>query len=201
MGKDRQDLSEAGRALGPLAEIMRQVKEGELTPEQLQAIVEHRIPFNFRYEIFKVTVDCSMSLKQLLEACNLRKKRQDNHYNSLAHFSLKGFGKQEIELALVHLGWHSQTIQVHQQLSFNGLKAARIEHLLAFGANFPNIPEKENAPILALGSSYCADDLGRQAYPGLERHYQGERDFHIPCEDPDNLPGWPAYYRFLAIRK
>ena len=45
MKEYRQDLSEAGRCLGPLAEIIRQAKAGELTPEQLQAFAEHRNPF------------------------------------------------------------------------------------------------------------------------------------------------------------
>jgi len=54
MGKDRQDLSEAGRAMGPLAEIMRQVREGKLTADQLQLVVEGKNPFLNAPEIFLV---------------------------------------------------------------------------------------------------------------------------------------------------
>ncbi len=45
MANNRQDLTEAGRAMGPLAEIARQVKEGKLTAAQLQDVVEGRNPF------------------------------------------------------------------------------------------------------------------------------------------------------------
>jgi hypothetical protein len=46
MEKNRQDLSEAGRAMGPLQEIMRQVKDGKLTAEHLQLLVEGKNPFS-----------------------------------------------------------------------------------------------------------------------------------------------------------
>jgi len=45
MTRDRHDLSEAGRAMGPIGEIMRQVRDGKLTADQLQLVVEGKNPF------------------------------------------------------------------------------------------------------------------------------------------------------------
>lgn len=76
MEKNRQDLSQAGRAMGPLIEIMRQVKTGEITPEQLQSLVEHRNPFEpmdygktladlvrFYKEVFGIEADFTTALQ------------------------------------------------------------------------------------------------------------------------------------------
>lgn len=48
MSGNRDNLLEAGKAMGPLAELARQVKQGKLSAEQLQAVVEGKNPFKKR---------------------------------------------------------------------------------------------------------------------------------------------------------
>jgi len=45
MKGNREDLLEAGRAIGPLMELGKQVKQGKLTADQLQLVVEGKNPF------------------------------------------------------------------------------------------------------------------------------------------------------------
>ncbi|MFZ5364615.1 MAG: hypothetical protein ACOZBH_00170 [Patescibacteria group bacterium] len=65
MGKDRHDLLAAGRSLGMIQEIIRQVREGKLTPEHLQALIERRNPF-----ISEERKTTPITLDRILEALN-----------------------------------------------------------------------------------------------------------------------------------
>lgn len=71
--KNRHELLEAaGRALGPIGEIIRQAGTGELTARELQLVTEHKNPFACRQkkvlQFFPVEL-CGDYLRQFEDEC------------------------------------------------------------------------------------------------------------------------------------
>ncbi len=118
-------------------------------------------------ETYKVIVDYSMTLAEMIKAGNY------DWVNDaiVKRFKIQGSGKHAFDLVLVTVpeilewliaqGQASEeqiaekwvtTRQVIAYLSSHGLLAALIEHLLAFGAAYPEL--KRQFQIIALGSSF-----------------------------------------------
>lgn len=84
------------------------------------------------------------------------------------------------------------SIDAKELCGLDGWSAGQLEHLLVFGAMFPDAQKKN--PIIALGS-VCELD-GGQRVPGLW-YVDSERDLGLIWWDDD----WNARCRFLAVRK
>jgi hypothetical protein len=109
------------------------------------------------------------------------------------HFPLDDSQFGKFDLVLVHLNRVASTEEVLAHLDANDLAPAKIGHLLAFGAKYPNV--QREFPIIARGSSWVlrldyrlvpylvCDGVGR----GLGLSYCGI--------------GWLDRCRFLALRK
>jgi hypothetical protein len=76
-------------------------------------------------------------------------------------FPITGEGKQGLTAQLIHFNRRISTRDVLKELDKMGLRAGRIEELLAFGATFPEIQRKFF--VIALGS--VASPPGSTALP------------------------------------
>ena len=111
------------------------------------------------------------------------------------HFPLESDGTDGGEPVVVHLDRNATTDEVLAELDRRGLKPARIEHLLRYGANHPE--EQRQYPIVCLGSSWL-HPCGLRHFPSLDEA-GGLRELSLLWLDPGNQ--WYDDCRFLALRK
>ena len=144
-------------------------------------------------ESFKVLVDYS---KTLIEMIKLGRYNFVTDIND-QRFLLQGAGQHEVELVLVHLMDQPTTnkglVYLNEQV-----KPAKIEHLLSFGAKYPDIQREFR--VIALGSSFV-NDWGFRGYPFLYSG-GGMRGLRL-CwrHGTDAHAHWNDDCRFLAVRK
>jgi len=160
--------------------------------------------------IYKVIVDYSLSLSEMIKLGKYELVNDD----IIKHFTIQGSGKQATDLVLVTvmevLDWLiSQgqatkeqmaekwvtTKQVIAYLASHGLLAALIEHLLAFGATYPEL--QRQFPIIALGSVWF-HARGNRYYPSLGS--DGDRR-ELSLRWHGDGRRWGEACRFLALRK
>jgi len=183
-------IVEAVRELGGDDEDLRYLLANSvLVKEIAKLIIVGRVKAHGTY---KVVVDYGKTLAEMIQ---LGKYDWVSHDITDKHFPIQGAGTQEVELVLVHLNRDVTIKEALAHLDSNGLKVAGIEHLLAFGATYPEI--QKEFPVVALGSAWVDDD-GDRRYPFL-RFVGGGRGLGLSWDGDDNP--WRAYCRFLALRK
>lgn len=138
---------------------------------------------------FTTTVDCGMTLEQMIAAGNYDWVNPDI---TPERFPIKGTTRREEEPELVHFNRDISSDDAIAELDKRNMEPADIVDLLAFGAKYPDIQRK--FPVVALGSvagvhGYRAVAcLGRSgAGRGLSLYWFGG--------------GWSGHCRFLARRK
>jgi hypothetical protein len=142
--------------------------------------------------IFSVTVNYNQALAQMIKAGNYNWANDDI---TSEHFPIVGVGEKEYKLVYVHLDRSATTKEVLEEMNRRGLEPAKIEHLLFFGAKYPE--EQRKFPIVELGSDWV-HPLGRRLVAYLYV-VVGERGLSLDWGDPDVQ--WGDYYRFLAVSK
>ena len=181
-----------GRLQRRLDEVARRADEGSIsfepTMDALQQIIEGR--FGQKLDEYPVTIDYGMSLADMIEAGHYDWTNSDI---TAEHFPIKGRGKAEVKLELVHFDRAVSTDEALEELDKQGLRPAKIEELLAFGAAYPEI--QHEFPVICLGSVWSDRDDGRSV-PDLGRR-GSRRRLYLDWVALD----WPDYCRFLAVRK
>lgn len=112
---------------------------------------------------------------------------------TVEHFPLDNSQFGNFELVLVHLNRSVTSDEVLLYMDDHGLSPAKIGHLLAFGAKYPNV--QREFPIIALGSSWVSP-FGGRVVPYLDVRGSGRA---LRLLWPDSL--WGDCCRFLALRK
>lgn len=144
-------------------------------------------------ELIILTVDYGLTLEQMIAAGNYDWKNDDL---TDKRFPIKGEGVQEFEACLIHPNRSISSEDCIQLIKdadkTNPWQPAETEHLLAFGAKYPE--EQRKFPIIALGS--VGKVVGARYVPYL-RKGGSERDLDVDWFDG----GWSADCRFLAVRK
>lgn len=142
-----------------------------------------------------VTVTGSLTLEQMIAAGNYEWINGDINAQQ---FSIESREETEYETRLFHFSGLISTENVLTKIQeadkSNPWRAACIEHLLAYGAKFPD--EQRKHPIVALGSATHATFFGRRNVPYLYRRVIG-RSLHLEWRDNQ----WQPVYRFLAVRE
>jgi hypothetical protein len=100
---------------------------------------------------------------------------------TLNFFQVEGNGAVEFEGVLFHFGGGVSSDEAKKQIEAAGYEVGKIEHILCFGANYPE--EQRKFPIVGLGSVSGIGGSNR----GLNRSWWGS--------------DWPSHCRFLGIRK
>ncbi len=137
--------------------------------------------------IYPITVDYDLSLTQMI-----RQGRYSRHDENIidTHFPIKGEGAISFDLELISFDRKLPIQEVLTELESRGLVPAKIEHLLAFGAQYPDT--QREFFIVAFGSSWD------RRVPYLHKENNGERWLGLGRVGSTSGK-WQDYYRFLAI--
>lgn len=159
-----------------LGRILREA----LTPPEDKPAVPH----------YTVAVDYGMALADMIA---VGKYDWTNSDITTKHFSVRGEGKAEVEIQLVHFDRVMESDDVIRELDKQGLRPAKIEELLAFGANYPEV--QREFPVVALGSVWRDSDGYR--YVAYLHWLVRERSLYLFWFGRR----WFEVYRFAAVRK
>ncbi|MEK9179951.1 MAG: hypothetical protein AAB897_00880 [Patescibacteria group bacterium] len=143
-------------------------------------------------EVFRVTVDYSMTIEQMIAAG--RYDWQNNDVND-KHFPIPPSkrGKQEVAIELIKFDRDMESNEVLRELDKMGLRSAELPELLAFGAAYPE--KQREFPVVALGSVWHYWD-GDRGVACLCRHAGGRYlDLRWWCGR------WFSHGRFAAVSK
>jgi hypothetical protein len=136
-----------------------------------------------------VTVDYAKNLQDMVAAGRFDWVNSDI---TPKRFPIAGTGIVEFETKVFHFDRSISSKNAVEAIKADGWEPARIEHLLAYGATYPD--EQRQYPIIALGS--VAKVGGNRRVPDLDR-FGAERDLRLFWWDGV----WNDYCRFLAVRK
>jgi len=190
MGKAMEtlvSLIEEVEDLGGSDDDIRRIKTNKALRRQIaELIVSDRVICDRH----NVVVDYGMSLADMLAVGKYDWKNNDI---TTKHFPTQDNGQAEVEIFLVHIGRDMGTDNVLKELDARGLRPAKIEELLALGADQPEL--QRQFPIIALGSVWRVSDGSRRVAclgrSGAERSL-GLRWYGF---------GWDDVCRFAAVRK
>jgi len=128
----------------------------------------------------------------------------DGHYQLVwrdinsKNFPITGKGIYEADIGIVHFNRNISTNSVVEELDRVGMRPARIEELLAFGAKYPDL--QRYFSIIALGSSYFdADNF--PVFPTLYAYWWYDHRQYRGIGTSLGDGPWRRYSRFLAVRK
>lgn len=144
-------------------------------------------------DIFILTVDYSQSLKQMIAAGHYDWKNDDI---TAKRFPIKGEGVVAYEARYFNFDHNISSEDAKKEIesadTANPWSAAKIEHILSFGAKYPE--EQRKYPIPGLGS--VAKVYGYRRVPCLRRS-GSKRGLGLRWW----IGGWGSVCRFLAVRK
>jgi hypothetical protein len=138
-----------------------------------------------------VTVDYSLTLSAMIEA---------GHYDfvypglTFERFPIDGTGIHKVEVAIVGLDRNVDWPHILNELQALGLRPARLEHLLALGAQYPN--EQRKYAIDALGTIAPVGACGDAAFLYGDITQRGIKVIHLDEDETVFLPTG----RHLALR-
>ena len=139
-----------------------------------------------------ITVDYGLTIEEMIRAGSYH--RVETNINA-ANFTVQGSGVEHCTAVLLDLERYITTRKAETEIVHRGLRPARLEELLAFGATY------QDQHAIALGSSWVGPGRQRQVpaifiYP--ETEYDDEhRDLVLTSADPDTQ--WLGV-PFLAVR-
>lgn len=163
---------------------MERVLKGSLDPEEVSCAVQAIINRGG----YRLTIDYGQTLEQMIAAGRYDWKNDDI---SVKRFPLTGSGVVERKFKIFHFDRLISSDEAERLIIADGWQAAKIEHLLAFGAEKPD--EQRKFLIVALGS--VAGVGGDPFVP-----YLGGDAFGRGVGLDWRGAGWGAHCRFLAVR-
>lgn len=174
-----------------ISELLEQSKgrNPRVTREKLQAFLLNPDAFP-RAIIYPVVVDYGKSVDEMVLVGHYDQKNND--INSWS-FPIEGKGTVIVNLELVYFSKSVNSLDVWDYLEKNGMRPAKVEELLAFGATYPEI--QRGFPIICLGS-YLVGHEEDHGFPYLFKDGSG-RNLDISWF----VFGWDVNCRFLAVRE
>lgn len=184
---------------GQMAKFLELLQQEKMTPERFQKILESgkltKILKKFYVTgSFRFTVDYSLSLAEMIKAGNYT----ETDPNIMALFQFQGEGQVEYEACCfnsLESSWSNEVIAaiLDEELVYQW-QPAKIEHLCAFGATYPD--EQRECQIVGLGSVVKLGNDRR--VPILWGTSFSHRELDLGWF---NIQKWRDSYRFLAVRK
>ncbi len=140
-------------------------------------------------EAIVLPVDYGQTLEQMIAAGRYGWKNDDI---TAERFLIEGKGTIEFEAVLFHFDKKISSEDAKKQIEEAGYEVGKIEHILSFGANYPE--EQRKFPVVGLGSVGRFGDRSGVPYLGWGIYKRG---LYLGW-----LVGvWYARYRFLGVRK
>jgi hypothetical protein len=149
---------------------------------------------------YPITVDHSRSLADMMASTRPSKRPTPEDVAKVAEkWPIDGSGIEERTTVIVQLPKYATTREAESAIVRRGLRAARLEELLAFGERYPDV--QDSVPVVALGSSYV-DYLGVRWVPmlGTTPLMYGEEMRHLMAATARPDDQW-AEGGFLAVRE
>jgi hypothetical protein len=144
-------------------------------------------------EIFELEVDYGETYEQMVSVGTYDCRNNDINAKK---FPIKGTGRARFQGKLFHFNRVIESPDAITQIEVadteNPWSAGKIEHLLAFGAKFPE--EQRKYPIIGLSS---VARVGGHRYVPVLWNYGAGRDLRLGWFDDR----WGDYCRFLAVRQ
>jgi hypothetical protein len=146
-------------------------------------------------EGFRIVVDYAMTFEQMVAAGQYDWKNDDI---IAKQFPVTGEGRLECEARLFNFEHPTSSEDAEKAIRLTApageWEPGKLEHLLAFGAKYPE--EQRKIPIVCLGSVSTNKVFGKRQVAYLYRRIIG-RSLHLDWYA--NI--WHPFYRFLGIRK
>ena len=141
-------------------------------------------------ETFPVLVNYNLSVEEAIDAGRFQAV---NASITSKNFPSSRSGQADVEIALVRFDQRMSSEEVLRQLDEEGLRAAELPELLAFGAKYPDIQRQFS--VVGLGSVW-KDRKGSRNVPCL---YTASEGRYLDLHWWDD--GWYSYSRFATLRK
>lgn len=189
MTRRRVTDEQYGQLWRRLQEVARRVDEGTVSLEDTMVELQCLIDSRYSCDVF---IDYNFSLVNMIKMGKYDVVSNDITQES---FPIIGEGRhqQRVVLILLHFDRSVSSDSVIVKMRQQGLRPARIEHLLALGVARPGL--QKQFPIAALGSMW-QDPAGDRYVPLLGWPMQG-RNLLLSCFGSD----WHPCYRFVALRE
>jgi len=139
-------------------------------------------------ETLPVAVNYDLSVEEAIDAGDYQAV---NENITSKNFSWKQSGKRDVEIVLVRFEHRMTSEGVVHELQEEGLRAAQLPELLAFGAAYPEVQRKFS--VVGLGSAW-RDRKGQINVPCL---YAASEGRYVDLHWWDD--GWYTYSRFAAL--
>ncbi len=141
-------------------------------------------------EVFPLAVNYDLPFAEAVDAG----KYQGVHSSITSHnFPSKRYGRAQSEIILVRYGRRMTSEEVLSELDMEGLRAAELPELLAFGAEYPEV--QRQFCVIGLGSVWT----DRKGYRNAPCLYEASEARYLDLHWWDD--GWYSYSRFAAICK
>ncbi|MCC6639040.1 hypothetical protein IT409_00605 [Candidatus Falkowbacteria bacterium] len=152
-----------GDALKRLISVIR--GESEVVVKSVKKVAD--------LDSFTGTIDYSFSLEQMVDV-----GEYDWRHPALnaGNFPISGSGIQTVVFELISFEHPISTEDAKKEVTARGLKLGRIEHLLLFGAKYPQ--QQTKSDIVALGSEY---EVEGEVCCAMLSHSSEERDLSVVC--------------------
>jgi hypothetical protein len=153
-----------------LKDFFRQIEEGGITGNHIQAILERRNPFAETLEakqnssvrqFFQLEIDGTKTLEQMIADGKYDWKNSDINEKN---FPIKDKTKRTATIELFHFVKDISSENAIKAMAKEDFRPATIEELLALGAKQPEL--QKEFPIIALGSVWRLP-FGLRGVPGL----------------------------------
>jgi hypothetical protein len=141
-------------------------------------------------EAYPVAVNYDLPVEEAIEAGNYQAVNADIKSKN---FSWTQTGKANVEIVLIRFEHRISSEDVLRELAKEGLRAAELPELLAFGATYPEVQRKFS--VVGLGSVW-KDRRGDRNVPCL---YEASEGRYLDLHWWDD--GWYSYSRFAALRQ
>jgi hypothetical protein len=143
-------------------------------------------------EIYSGIVNYDLTFAQMIQAGNYGWTNDDIVPE---HFTIVGVGQEECRFVPVHLNRAATTEEALEEIAQRGLIPAKIEHLLSFGAKYPE--KQREFAIVELGSVWVGSFGCRSVACLCEG--DGRRGLGLCDASPDCQ--WSEVCRFLAVSR
>ncbi len=195
IGSLTSKLSKALRKKGVSYEQIHElVKDGEAQDALVEKIAGVLVEvMQLAKDAFRVTVDYSTTLEQMIAAGRYDWKNQDINQKNFPIPPSKCGKKEEVAIELKHFNRTMESEEVLRELDKDGFRPANVFELQAFAERYPE--KQREFPIVALGSVWRGW-RGRRCVACLYGGSVG-RDLRLDYFDS----GWGSDCRFAAVRK
>lgn len=141
-------------------------------------------------ELYPIHVNYDLSVEEAIEAGDYQAV---NESITSATFPSARHGQAELEINLVRFDRRITSEDVLRELDKEGLRAAELPELLAFGAAYPDVQRKFS--VVGLGSVW----QDRKNYRNVPCLYAASEGRYLDLHWWDD--GWYTYSRFATVRK